>query len=215
MDAPRYTLCICYQLRTMNSAGSLSYIAPDTPDRMPPDRTPECSARVRPVLDQIADKWAVMILTVICPKPARFNEIRRRLGCITHKSLADSLKRLERNGLVTRTVLPTSPVGVEYAITPLGHSLRTIGPSCTNPPWRTRGTPTTRYVTLDNRRLHFARQRRGSVDEESTKHDRSALPRASGPGGSRRGWLVRRKPSSIHLILLKNVIKGRSAIIMH
>jgi DNA-binding HxlR family transcriptional regulator len=79
---------------------------------------------VRPVLDRIADKWTILILTVLCPRPARFNEIKRRIGCITHKALADALKRLERNGLVTRTVLPTSPVGVEYAITPLGHSLR-------------------------------------------------------------------------------------------
>ena len=89
-----------------------------------PDRTPEGSARVRPVLDQIANKWTVMILTVICPRPARFNEIRRRLNGVTHKALADALKRMERNGLVTRTVLPTAPVGVEYAITPLGQSLR-------------------------------------------------------------------------------------------
>jgi DNA-binding HxlR family transcriptional regulator len=81
-------------------------------------------ARVRPVLDKIADKWTVMILTVLCPKPSRFNEIKRRLDGITHKSLADALKRLERNGLVTRTVLPTAPIGVKYAITPLGHSLR-------------------------------------------------------------------------------------------
>ncbi len=81
-------------------------------------------ARVRPVLDRIADKWTILILTVLCPKPSRFNEIKRRLDGITHKALADALKRLERNGLVTRTVLPTSPVGVEYAITPLGHSLR-------------------------------------------------------------------------------------------
>ncbi|MBE9603866.1 helix-turn-helix transcriptional regulator [Acetobacteraceae bacterium H6797] len=79
---------------------------------------------VRPVLDRIADKWTILILTVLCPRPARFNEIKRRVGCITHKALADALKRLERNGLVTRTVLPTSPIGVEYAITPLGHSLR-------------------------------------------------------------------------------------------
>jgi DNA-binding HxlR family transcriptional regulator len=79
---------------------------------------------VRPVLDKIADKWTIMILTVICPKPSRFNEIKRRLDGITHKALADALKRLERNGLVTRTVLPTQPIGVEYAITPLGHSLR-------------------------------------------------------------------------------------------
>jgi DNA-binding HxlR family transcriptional regulator len=80
--------------------------------------------RLRPVLDKIADKWTIMILTVLCPKPSRFNEIKRRLDGITHKALADALKRLERNGLVTRTVLPTSPIGVEYAITPLGHSLR-------------------------------------------------------------------------------------------
>lgn len=79
---------------------------------------------VRPVLDKIADKWTIMILTVICPRPARFNVIKRRLDGITHKALADALKRLERNGLVTRTVLPTTPIGVEYAITPLGHSLR-------------------------------------------------------------------------------------------
>ena len=80
--------------------------------------------RIRPVLDKIADKWTIMILTVLCYQPARFNEIKRRLEGITHKALADALKRLERHGLVTRTVLPTSPVGVEYAITPLGHSLR-------------------------------------------------------------------------------------------
>jgi DNA-binding HxlR family transcriptional regulator len=81
-------------------------------------------AQVRPVLDKIADKWTILILTVICPKPSRFNEIKRRLDGITHKALADALKRLERNGLVTRKVLPTQPIGVEYAITPLGHSLR-------------------------------------------------------------------------------------------
>ena len=81
-------------------------------------------ARVRPVLDKIADKWTILILTVLCPKPSRFNAIKRRLDGITHKALADALKRLERNGLVTRTVLPTAPIGVEYAITPLGHSLR-------------------------------------------------------------------------------------------
>jgi DNA-binding HxlR family transcriptional regulator len=80
--------------------------------------------RIRPALDKIADKWTIMILTVLCPQPARFNEIKRRLDGITHKSLADALKRLERHGLITRTVLPTSPIGVEYRITSLGHSLR-------------------------------------------------------------------------------------------
>jgi DNA-binding HxlR family transcriptional regulator len=80
--------------------------------------------KTRPVLEHITNKWSILILTVLCSKPSRFNEIRRRLDGITHKALADALKRLERNGLVHREVLPTMPVGVEYRITPLGESLR-------------------------------------------------------------------------------------------
>jgi DNA-binding HxlR family transcriptional regulator len=84
-----------------------------------------CDAqRARFALDEVATKWSVMILTVLCPQPARFNEIMRRLDGITHKALSDALKRLQRNGLVHRTVLPTTPVGVEYRITPLGLSLQ-------------------------------------------------------------------------------------------
>ena len=78
----------------------------------------------RPVLDQIGDKWSVMILGVICTQPARFNAIKRRLGRITHKALTQALRRLERNGLVTRRVIATSPVAVEYSITPLGLTLQ-------------------------------------------------------------------------------------------
>ena len=74
--------------------------------------------RIRPVLEKIADKWTIMILTVLCPQPARFNEIKRRLDGITHKSLADALKRLERHGLITRAVIPTTLIGVIYTITP-------------------------------------------------------------------------------------------------
>jgi DNA-binding HxlR family transcriptional regulator len=80
--------------------------------------------RTRPILEHIANKWSVLILTVLCARPSRFNEIMRRLDGITHKALADALKRLERNGLVRRHVLPTTPVGVEYTITPLGRSLQ-------------------------------------------------------------------------------------------
>ncbi|TCV95595.1 winged helix-turn-helix transcriptional regulator [Biostraticola tofi] len=78
----------------------------------------------RPVLEQIANKWSVLILTVVCSEPARFNAIKRRLDPITHKALTEALRRLERNGLVTRRVISSSPVAVEYAITPLGHTLR-------------------------------------------------------------------------------------------
>ncbi|OZI19271.1 transcriptional regulator [Bordetella genomosp. 9] len=80
--------------------------------------------RTRPILEHIANKWSVLILTVLCSRPSRFNQIMRRLDGITHKALADALKRLERNGLVRREVLPTTPVGVEYTITPLGRSLQ-------------------------------------------------------------------------------------------
>jgi DNA-binding HxlR family transcriptional regulator len=80
--------------------------------------------RARPILEQIGNKWSVLILSVLCTRPSRFNEIMRRLDGITHKALADALKRLERNGLVERHVLPTAPVGVEYSITPMAESLR-------------------------------------------------------------------------------------------
>jgi DNA-binding HxlR family transcriptional regulator len=80
--------------------------------------------RARPILEQIGNKWSVLILSVLCTRPSRFNEVMRRLDGITHKALADALKRLERNGLVERHVLPTAPVGVEYSITPMAESLR-------------------------------------------------------------------------------------------
>ena len=89
-----------------------------------PIELPIDTRAVRPVLEHVANKWTVLILTVLCPRPARFNEIMRRLNGITHKALSDSLKRLERDGLVHRRVLPTQPIGVEYTITPLGLSLR-------------------------------------------------------------------------------------------
>ncbi|WP_314411647.1 winged helix-turn-helix transcriptional regulator [Streptomyces kroppenstedtii] len=82
---------------------------------------PDCPSR--PVLDQIADKWSMMAMAVLV-RPTRFNEIKRRLDGVTQRVLTQTLRRLERNGMVRRTVLPTSPVGVEYSLTPLGESLR-------------------------------------------------------------------------------------------
>jgi DNA-binding HxlR family transcriptional regulator len=78
----------------------------------------------KPVLEQIANKWSVLILAVVCTQPARFNAIKRRLDPITHKSLTEALRRLERNGLLYRRVIASSPVAVEYSITPLGRTLK-------------------------------------------------------------------------------------------
>jgi DNA-binding HxlR family transcriptional regulator len=78
----------------------------------------------RPVLEQIANKWSVLILAVVCDRPSRFNAIKRNLDPITHKALAEALRRLERNGLVNRNVISLKPVAVEYSITPLGRTLQ-------------------------------------------------------------------------------------------
>ena len=82
----------------------------------------DCPSRL--LFDQIADKWSMMILTVLDGGPQRFNAVRRRLEGVTQKSLTQCLRRLERNGLVERCVIASSPVAVEYQITPLGRTLQ-------------------------------------------------------------------------------------------
>jgi DNA-binding HxlR family transcriptional regulator len=82
----------------------------------------DCPTRV--LFDQVSDKWTMMVLAVLADGPQRFNAIKRNLEGVTQKALTQCLRRLERNGLVTRRVLATSPVAVEYAMTPLGRTLR-------------------------------------------------------------------------------------------
>lgn len=82
----------------------------------------ECPSRT--LFDQIADKWSMMVLTVLDDGPQRFNAIRRRLQGVTQKALTQCLRRLERNGLVAREVISLSPVAVQYQITPLGRTLQ-------------------------------------------------------------------------------------------
>ncbi|MEV5879601.1 helix-turn-helix domain-containing protein [Streptomyces sp. NPDC052101] len=77
----------------------------------------------REIFDQITDKWSMTVMAVL-DEPRRFNEIKRRIDGVTHRVLTQTLRRLERNGMIIRRVLPTSPVGVEYSLTPLGESLR-------------------------------------------------------------------------------------------
>ncbi len=77
----------------------------------------------RMLLDRIGDKWTVLVLGLVCDRPRRFNALRRDIEGLTQKMLSQTLKALERDGLVTRTVLPTAPVSVEYAVTPLGRTL--------------------------------------------------------------------------------------------
>lgn len=88
------------------------------------DQVIETIAVVRPVLEQIAHKWSILVLTFLCEEPKRFNALKRRLDGITQKALTETLRRLERNGLVDRCVTTTSPIAVVYSITPLGRTLQ-------------------------------------------------------------------------------------------
>ena len=76
----------------------------------------------RDALDRIADRWTVLIATVLEEGPARFNEIRRRIG-ISGQMLTRSLRELERDGLVERRAYLEVPVRVEYRLTPLGETM--------------------------------------------------------------------------------------------
>ncbi|RDJ20617.1 transcriptional regulator [Bosea caraganae] len=77
----------------------------------------------RQVLDRIGDRWAVLILISLEQRTMRFNELRRRIEAISQKMLSQTLKSLERDGLVNRKVFATVPVTVEYSLTPLGRTL--------------------------------------------------------------------------------------------
>jgi DNA-binding HxlR family transcriptional regulator len=88
------------------------------------ERIVDNAAAIRLVLDQVASKWAVMVITSLCDEPQRFNTIKRRLNGVTQKALTETLRRLEKNGLVARRVIPVSPVAVEYSLTSLGRTLR-------------------------------------------------------------------------------------------
>ncbi|GAA0526589.1 helix-turn-helix domain-containing protein [Paractinoplanes ferrugineus] len=79
----------------------------------------------RDVLDQIGSKWAVLVMGELGRHGARrFTQLRQQLGGISEKMLTQTLRTLERDGLILRTVYPEAPIRVEYELTPLGQTLR-------------------------------------------------------------------------------------------
>ncbi len=96
------------------------------------DPNPFCAAcPSRMIFDHIADKWTMLTLCVISSKPIRFNELKREIEGISQKMLSQTLKKLERDGLIVRQAFPTVPVTVEYTITSLGRDLSCIAASIT------------------------------------------------------------------------------------
>ncbi|MYR43300.1 helix-turn-helix domain-containing protein [Streptomyces sp. SID5910] len=77
----------------------------------------------RHLLDRISDKWVSLAVNALADGPQRYTELQRRLASVSQKMLTQTLRHLERDGLVSRTVTPSVPVRVEYALTPLGRTL--------------------------------------------------------------------------------------------
>ncbi|MCX7311905.1 MAG: helix-turn-helix domain-containing protein [Hyphomicrobiales bacterium] len=84
---------------------------------------PEDCRAVSEVLSRVGDKWTILVVSELGNGSRRFNEIRRSLGSISQRMLTLTLRGLERDGLVTRTVFPTVPPRVDYELTKLGRSL--------------------------------------------------------------------------------------------
>lgn len=81
------------------------------------------SCPIRDVLDRVGDTWSLLVIISLQPAPMRFNALRRSIEGISQRMLTVTLRSLERDGLVSRTVRPTTPPEVEYALTALGRSI--------------------------------------------------------------------------------------------
>jgi DNA-binding HxlR family transcriptional regulator len=86
-------------------------------------KDPEVSATISRMLARVGDKWSMLMIRTLGHGPLRFNELRRQVGDISQKVLSSTLKALERDGLVSRTVVPSVPPQVSYELTDLGREL--------------------------------------------------------------------------------------------
>jgi DNA-binding HxlR family transcriptional regulator len=95
----------------------------------------DCRA-IGDILARVGDKWSILVVSRLGEGALRFNELRRSIGGISQRMLTLTLRGLERDGLVTRTVFPTIPPRVDYALTPLGRDL--LDPVATLGAWAIR-----------------------------------------------------------------------------
>jgi DNA-binding HxlR family transcriptional regulator len=107
----------------MNARTNASAAAPmlDSHPGFEPDEEGNCP--IREVLDRVGDTWSLLVIINLQAAPRRFNALKRSIEGISQRMLTVTLRSLERDGLVRRTVRPTTPPEVEYALTELGHSI--------------------------------------------------------------------------------------------
>ena len=117
---------------------------------------------VASILARVGDKWSVFVIMMLSDGPKRFNELKRMINGISQRMLTLTLRGLERDGLVTRTIFPTIPPRVEYELTRLGRSL--LEPVSSLGLW--------------------ARQNRSAIADARRRFDAAARGKASRPGPS-------------------------------
>src|SRR3954451_11089622 len=107
-------------VRHTEVTGSLADLLASTPDVV------FGACPVRDVLDRIGDKWSVLVISLLGAGPLRFMELKRSIGLVSQRMLTRTLRGLERDGLITRTVHPVVPPRVDYELTEVGHGLEGI-----------------------------------------------------------------------------------------
>jgi len=127
-----------------------------------------CCEHASRMIGSISDKWTMLIVRVLGERPCRFNALRREVGEISQKVLATTLRSLEENGFVSRTVTPTKPPQVEYALTDLGREFL-------EPVHALAGWVITNYPRIETARAAFRKR----TEPESTGLDGSASRRHS------------------------------------
>jgi DNA-binding HxlR family transcriptional regulator len=106
---------------TSTSPGSSEVTMADRWDAFQWDARQDCE--VRQILDRIADKWSLLVISLLADRTMRFTELRREIDGISQRMLTVTLRHLERDGMVCRTVHPVVPPRVEYCLSPLGRTL--------------------------------------------------------------------------------------------
>lgn len=101
---------------------SLPAACGDTPAPAAPDSSAE-GCPLRDILDRVGDKWSVLVVVLLGEGTRRFSDLRRSVDGISQRMLTHTLRQLERDGLLSRTVYPSVPLRVEYTLTPLGQTL--------------------------------------------------------------------------------------------
>lgn len=129
-------------------------------DRIRPEDCP-----VRDVLNRVGDKWSVLVVALLRDGPLRFNKIRRSVDGISQRMLTLTLRGLERDGLVVRTVTPTTPPQVDYRLTKLGNTL--LDPIMSLAKW--------------------AEENRGTIQAARARFDKQATTRQNRTGGAAPG----------------------------